>query len=224
MRRGKDIVPSSALSIPLDAVRLISLLYVGTAAAAGHCGLVRLGVRHLLPSIGRGAAAGITTPVFRLRAGAVGFRHRDASVFASPLDTFVAILVQRREIFPQLLVRGRHGVAFAHCRELEGQIAKGVGMELVLMGLQKRYQRIRDANEALGVSHLQIAQLCELLPAALKLAQERLPLLVDNAVGPNIATLGEAFATTFAGVRTFAGVATLMCLKDVIMIIPVLPA
>lgn len=135
--RYKDIIPSSALSIRLDAVRLISLVYVGTAAAAGRCGLVRLGVRHLLHSIGRGAAAGITTPVCRLRAGAVGFRHRDPSVLASPLDAFVAILVQRREIFPQLLVHGRHGVAFAHCRELEGQVAKGVGMELVLMGLQK---------------------------------------------------------------------------------------
>ena len=43
-------------------------------------------------------------------------------------------------------------------------------------------------------------------------------------MGPNITTLGEAFATTFAGVRTFTGVATLMCLGDVSMMVPALPA
>ena len=64
-------------------------------------------------------------------------RHRDPSVLPAPLDAFVAVLVQRREIFPQLFIRGRDRVSFTHGRKFQGQLAKGLGMELVLMGLKK---------------------------------------------------------------------------------------
>lgn len=135
LRRRTDIIPSAALRVRLDAVDPISLSHVGTAAAAGRRRLPALAIEHVLPSVRREAAAGATTPVFRLRACSVALRHRDPSVLASALDAFVAVLVQRRKIFPQLFIRRRDRVAFPHRRELEGQSAKGFGMELVLMRL-----------------------------------------------------------------------------------------
>lgn len=92
-------------------------------------------------------------------------------------------------------------------------------------GTAEGSQPSHDAGEAPPRgSRLQVAQLCELFPAALKLAQERFCLLVYDSMGPDIATLSEAFTTAFTGVRTFAGVTTLMCLEEVSLSIPALPA
>lgn len=63
-----------------------------------------------------------------------------------------------------------------------------------------------------ATTDLQISQLCELLPAIIKLTGERLNLLVNNLVGTYIATLREGLATDVATVRPLACVSPLVCL------------
>ena len=135
------ITPWHPLKICLDVVKRLPLLHVGTAAAAGRKCRYSVGIEHLVAPARGEAAAATATPVFRLRACAVRLRHRDPSVLTAPLDPFVAVLVQCREIFPQLFIYHRHRVAFPHRRELEGQVAKCFRVELVLMGLQKGVSR-----------------------------------------------------------------------------------
>lgn len=62
------------------------------------------------------------------------------------------------------------------------------------------------------VSYLQVAQLSELLPTIIKLAGERLDLLVNDFVSAHIASLCKSLPTDVAAVGAFAGVSPLMCL------------
>ena len=80
-------------------------------------------------------AARARTSVPLLRLVAVLRDREDTAVFAAPFDAFVAVLVKRGEVFPELPVGRRDGVALAHRGEAQRQVAKRVGMKLVLVGL-----------------------------------------------------------------------------------------
>lgn len=60
------------------------------------------------------------------------------------------------------------------------------------------------------VTYLQIAQLSELFPTVIKFAGKWLDLLVDDLVGPHIASLCESLAANVATVRTLASVSSLV--------------
>ena len=67
-------------------------------------------VKHL--ALQTAARARTSVPLLRL---ATILRYReDTAVFAAPFDAFVAVLVKRGEVFPELPVGRRDGVALAH--------------------------------------------------------------------------------------------------------------
>ena len=85
----------------LARVRGFGCVVAGTAAAA------------TAGAGGAGASAGAILVVAIIVPG----RGEDASIFASAFDAFVAVLVQRGKVLPQIFVHGRHWVPFPHRRE-----------------------------------------------------------------------------------------------------------
>ncbi len=59
--------------------------------------------------------------------------YGDPSILPTSFNAFVAMLVQRCKIFPQLLVCRRYSVSFLHRRKSEVQVAERGRMEPVLM-------------------------------------------------------------------------------------------
>jgi hypothetical protein len=62
-------------------------------------------------------------------------------------------------------------------------------------------------NKHVTATNLEVAQLCELFPTVLKLANVRFLLFMDDFVCPYVAPLGEALAANLAMVWPFAGMA-----------------
>ena len=72
-------------------------------------------VEHL--ALHTAARARTSVPLLRL---ATVLRHgEDTAVFAAPFDAFVAVLVKRGEVFPELPVGRRDGVALPHRGEAQ---------------------------------------------------------------------------------------------------------
>ena len=61
----------------------------------------------------------------------------------------------------------------------------------------------------------EIPELRELFATILEFTQERFDLLMHDLMGPNVAPLGESFATMVTRIRAFPSVPTLMCLNMV---------
>jgi hypothetical protein len=64
-----------------------------------------------------------------------------------------------------------------------------------------------------ATAYFQVAQLSELLSTIIKLAGERLDLLVNNLMSTHIATLRKGLTTDVATIRALACVSSLMCLQ-----------
>lgn len=79
-------------------------------------GLERCHAVHMVGVIGRGP-----------------FGRGDASVLASALDSLVAILIERGEVFPQFSVLRAHQAAVGDLGEAHRQRAEGRGVEFVLV-------------------------------------------------------------------------------------------
>ena len=86
-------------------------------------------VKHL--ALHTAARARTSVPLLRL-ASILRYRE-DPAVFAAPFDAFIAVLVKRGEVFPELPVGRRDGVALAHRGEAQRQVAEGVRVEFVLV-------------------------------------------------------------------------------------------
>ena len=86
-------------------------------------------VKHL--ALRTAARARAAVPLLRL--AAILRDREDTAVFAAPFDAFVTVLVKRGEVFPELPVGRRDGVALAHRGEAQRQVAKRVRVKFVLV-------------------------------------------------------------------------------------------
>jgi len=118
----------------------------------------------------------------------------DATVFAATFDTLVAILIQTTKVLPHILLPATDNVALLESFEALLEFSDSVDVKLVLVALE-------------------VAKLCELFVALVKLAGERLRGCMHDLVRSYIAALGESLAADVALVRAFTGMATLVSLQ-----------
>jgi hypothetical protein len=141
----------------------------------------------------------------------------DLSIFATTLDTFVAVAVKLGEILPEILVSWRDVVAILNGCEAGGEVSEGVSVEFVHMTLMwtLEFVLVTDTKQyyARRCTYLQVSKLGELFPAAFKLANVRFGLLMHDLVSTDVAALGKGLATDLARVRTFSSMAPFMSLK-----------
>lgn len=99
----------------------------------------REGCRMVAKQIGRadtlGATAWTPLPRFLLDLVMTLNSGEDTTILATAFDAFIAVLVHRSEVLPQVFVGGRNAVTVAHRCEFGSQASQGGSVKLILMRL-----------------------------------------------------------------------------------------
>lgn len=102
----------------------LAIAYVTTADAVFPVAIAR-------PVVIRAGASRLRLEILM----ASGYR-KNASILPTPLDAFIAMLIERSEVVPEIFVCSRNGIALAHGSKSKRQVSQSSRMKLVLMRLK----------------------------------------------------------------------------------------
>lgn len=86
-------------------------------------------------------------------------------------------------------------------------------MELILVGLDG-FDQTSDVRICINETDLEIPELCESFTTVIQFASEWLLILMHQAMGSKISSLGKGFLTDVAFKWSFSGMSTLVCLRS----------